>query len=67
MFEVWRNVLVMGMGALKGGVTRMWLGVVPIELLFPPPHLISVRVDNNRKSIIDKSLTNNQVEVVVEI
>jgi hypothetical protein len=55
------------MGALQRWLAWMWLRVVPIQFLFPLPYFVSVRVDNGRKPIIENPLSNDQMNIVIEV
>lgn len=60
-------VLVVGMSRLERRLVGMWLGVVPTELLFAAPDLVTVTVDHGRQAIVGQSLANYQAEAVVEL
>ena len=67
MFDIWGNVFVVGMGALQSGVIGMWLRIVPIQLLTTAPNLVTIRIYHDGQTVIDKSLTNDQPDVVIKV
>jgi hypothetical protein len=52
MLDVWRDVFVMGMRALKAGIVWMRLRIVPIQFAFTLPDFIAIPVYYDRKTMI---------------
>jgi hypothetical protein len=59
MLDVWRDVFVMGMRALKAGIVWMRLRIVPIQFAFTLPDFIAIPVYYDRKTMIQDSLADD--------
>jgi hypothetical protein len=66
MFDVWWNVLVVRVGTLQVRLSRVRLGVIPIQFLFPAPDFVAILVQAKRKLMIQETLSHHQAKLVVK-
>jgi hypothetical protein len=59
MFDVWGNVLVVGMGASSSRIIGMWLRIVPIQFLVAAPNSVTIPVYHDGQTVVHDSLTDD--------
>ena len=66
MLDVWWNVLVVRMSALQEWIVRMWLRVVPVQLLLASPDFVTVPINGYWQAITDEPLAHHQANIMVK-
>lgn len=66
MFDIWRNMLVVRLCTLQGWIVRMWLWIVPVQLVFALPNFVTILV-YDRRQMVQNSLANDQPDFVIKV
>ena len=66
VFDVGRDMLVMGMRALQLLIARVRLRIIPVQLFFTLPHFVAILINNGRQTMIQNTFADDQMNIVAK-